>query len=86
MTEMPSATKPSMTLKQVQDFIFLTGQRKERWFEIRFVDKDMNKEPEAIKLMNALSDMVQEGLEAEMMSEHFEYAKKINTGGSSGAN
>jgi len=86
MNEAPGVIKPPMTLQQVQDFIVLTSQRKERWFEIRFVDEDMNKEPEAIKLMNVISDMVQEGLATEMMSEHFQHAKKMNTGGSSGAN
>ena len=85
MNEAPGVLK-TMSREQVQNFIMLASQRKERWFEIRFIDDDMNKEPEAIRLMNDISDMVQEGISAAEIEEHFDQAKKMNGGVDFGTN
>ena len=85
MNDAPGVLKP-MSREQVQNFIMLAAQRKERWFEIRFTDEEMNKQPEAIRLMNTISDMVQEGICTAEIEEHFDQAKKMNGGIELGTN
>jgi len=75
-----------MTQKQVEDFILLASQNGERWFQMSFVDEDMNKDPTAMALMDALSDMINQGVNTvgfeERMSQANEDCKGVNVNGS----
>jgi len=54
--------KPPMTQEQVEAWIMLKGQNKERWFEIRVLDPEVDAEPNMRALMETLSDMMQQGI------------------------
>jgi len=54
--------KKKFTQQQVEDFILLAGQSKKRWFELRFLDEDMNNDPTAKALMEAIADSIHDGL------------------------
>lgn len=57
-----TADKKPMTQEEVENWILLKGQGKKRWFEIRILDKEVDKEPVMRALMEALSDMMQAGI------------------------
>ncbi len=54
--------KPPMTQEEVENWIMLKGQGKDRWFEIHVLDEEVDKEPAMRALMEALSDMMQQGI------------------------
>ena len=59
---MDEVEKPPMTQEEVENWILVKGQRGERWFEIRVLDKEIDQDPTMRALMVALSDMIQKGV------------------------
>ncbi len=61
--------KTPMTQQEVENWILLKGQSGERWFEFRFIDEEMNKDPTAAALMKSIADVIQGGLVAMALEE-----------------
>jgi len=65
-----------LTQKQVEDFIMLKAQSNERWFEVRFLDEDMNNDPTAAALMTSISDVIFAGMASLGLEERMADAEK----------
>ena len=76
--------KKPMTQKQVEAYIQIANQKKERWFEMRFIDEEMNKDPTAMALMKVISDAIyKDAISAEFdenISQSEVEAKGVNNG------
>jgi len=63
MTEEATPIKPPMTQEQVESWIMLKGQGKDRWFTIRILDDEVGQDPTMIALMETVSDMIFAGIQ-----------------------
>ncbi len=65
-----------LTQKQVENFIQLKEQSGERWFEMRFIDEEMNNDPTAQALMISISDVIFAGMSSLSLEERMADAEK----------
>ncbi len=65
-----------LTQKQVEDYIQLKSQSGDRWFEMRFIDEDMNVDPTAKALMASISDSIFAGMTSLALEERMADAEK----------
>lgn len=76
--------RKSLTQSEVEAFIMLAGQRKERWFKLVFIDEDMNKDPTATALMTSIADVIHNGIIEAAFIEQMEQAEEDAKGVSRG--
>jgi len=65
-----------MTQQEVENWILLQTQNDVRWFEMRFVDEDMNNDETAKALMQSISDVIYAGTVSMVLEERMELAKE----------
>ncbi len=68
--------KVSLTQEEVENWIMLQTQNDVRWFEMRFVDEDMNEDPTAKALMQSISDVIYAGTVSMVIGERIAQAKE----------
>ncbi len=68
--------KVSLTQEEVENWIMLQTQNDVRWFEMRFVDEDMNEDPTAKALMQSISDVIYAGTVSMVIEERIAQAKE----------
>ncbi len=76
MTTDTEEVKTPMTQQEVENWIMLKTQNDERWFEMRFVDDDMNDDPTAAALMQSISDVIYAGTVTMVLEERTAQAKE----------
>ncbi len=72
--------KTPITRQQVEDFIVLVSQGEKRWFNLSFIDEDMNAAPAANALMELVADAIHEGMKSMAIQERMAQAKEDSKG------
>ncbi len=68
-------TVKALTQEEVENWIMLKTQADERWFEMRFIDEDMNNDPTALALMKSISDVIYAGTVSMVLEERMAQAE-----------